>query len=241
PARSRRRRRDDRPVSAALDEARDDRPLGAPRRAPLAPRAGRGTGVRFGLLRPARALVVSGGRAAPRGGDRPRRGRLLSKTAPCLARCDRPCSGSRDVYQGRGEMPIRNSAAALAAALIAILIGATGAGAITNGQPDGDNHPYVGVMVGVNFTDGLAWLCTGSLLDENSFLTAGHCTQGADAIFVWFDQTLTQPISLATADAVGSGMTNPDFCEGCAKGLPGFARRDVGVVELVPISDDIPT
>jgi len=138
-------------------------------------------------------------------------------------------------------MPIRNRAAALAAALIAILVGATGAGAITNGQPDGDNHPYVGVMVGVNFTDGLAWLCTGSLLDENSFLTAGHCTQGADAIFIWFDQTLTQPISLATADAVGSGMTNPDFCEGCANGLPGFARRDVGVVELVPISDDIPT
>ena len=71
-------------------------------------------------------------------------------------------------------MRIRNSAAALAAALIAILVGATGAGAITNGQPDGDNHPYVGVMVGVNFTDGLAWLCTGSLLDGDSFLTAGH-------------------------------------------------------------------
>ena len=80
-------------------------------------------------------------------------------------------------------------AAALAAALIAILVGATGAGAITNGQPDGNNHPYVGVMVGVNFTDELAWLCTGSLLDGDSFLTAGHCTDGADAIFVWFDQT----------------------------------------------------
>ncbi len=138
-------------------------------------------------------------------------------------------------------MRIRTSAAALAAALIAILVGATGAGAITNGQPDGDNHPYVGVMVGVNFTDGLAWLCTGSLLDGDSFLTAGHCTHGAEAIFVWFDQTLQEPIPVATADAIGVGVTNPDFCEACANGLPGFARRDVGVVQFIATPGDIPT
>lgn len=138
-------------------------------------------------------------------------------------------------------MRIRTSAAALAAALIAILVGATGAGAITNGQPDGNNHPYVGVMVGVNFTDGQAWLCSGSLLDEDSFLTAGHCTSGAEAIFVWFDQSLPDPITVASADAIGVGVTNPGFCEECANGLPGFARRDVGVVELLLAPGTIPS
>ena len=58
-------------------EARGDRPLGAPRRVPLVPRAGRGTRLRLGVLGPARALVVPRGRAAPRGRDRPRRRRLL--------------------------------------------------------------------------------------------------------------------------------------------------------------------
>ena len=58
--------------------ARGDRPLGAPRRVPLVPRAGRGARLRLGLLRPARPLVVPRRRAAPRGRDRPRRGRLLA-------------------------------------------------------------------------------------------------------------------------------------------------------------------
>ena len=53
PARERRRRRHDRPVPPALGEARDDRPLGAPRRVPLVPRAGRGPRLRLGLLRTA--------------------------------------------------------------------------------------------------------------------------------------------------------------------------------------------
>ena len=55
-----------------------DRPLGASRRVPLVPRAGRGARVRVGVLRPARTLVVSRGRAAPRGGNRTRRRRVLS-------------------------------------------------------------------------------------------------------------------------------------------------------------------
>ena len=61
-----RRRRHDRPVPAAEREARDDRPLGAPRRVPLAPRAGRGARVRLGLRGPARPLELPRRRAAPR-------------------------------------------------------------------------------------------------------------------------------------------------------------------------------
>ena len=44
----------------------------------LAPRAGRGTRLRLGLLRPAGAVVVSRGRAAPRRRNRPRSGRVLA-------------------------------------------------------------------------------------------------------------------------------------------------------------------
>ena len=46
-ARARRRRRHDRPVSAAELEARADRPLGTSRRSPLVPRAGRGARLRL--------------------------------------------------------------------------------------------------------------------------------------------------------------------------------------------------
>ena len=59
-------------------EARDDRPLGAPGRVPLVPRAGRGARLRLGLLRAARALELPRRRAAARRRDGPRRGRVLA-------------------------------------------------------------------------------------------------------------------------------------------------------------------
>ena len=62
-----------------------DRPLGAPRRVPLAPRAGRGARLRLRLRRPARALELPRRRAAARGRDRPRRRRVLA-SMPCRSR-----------------------------------------------------------------------------------------------------------------------------------------------------------
>ena len=87
----RRRRRHHRPVPAAVVTPRDDRPLGAPRRVPLVPRAGRGDGLRLGLLGTARPLVVPRRRAAPRRRDRPRR---RSPTARRQDGGSRPTSGS---------------------------------------------------------------------------------------------------------------------------------------------------
>ena len=129
-------------------------------------------------------------------------------------------------------MRIRKRLAVLAAASSAILIGATGAGAITGGTPDGNNHPYVGAVVVVDLDEGLASLCSGSLLSEDVFLTAGHCTDGAEIAFVWFDQSLPNPLTLASADAVGTPHTNPDFCLACGNGTAGLRpprrrRRDV--------------
>ena len=42
--------------------------------------------------------------------------------------------------------------------LVLMLVTVTAALAITNGQPDGDNHPYVGIALGPA-TGGGYWVC----------------------------------------------------------------------------------
>lgn len=58
---------------------------------------------------------------------------------------------------------------ALALGLVATM--AMPAGAITGGQPDGDGHPYEALLLvpGITF-------CSGTLIGEDTILTAGHCT-----------------------------------------------------------------
>ena len=126
--------------------------------------------------------------------------------------------------------------------LILVLVIATVgvASAITNGEPDAGRHPYVGLVV-FDDADGPAWRCSGSLLSPTVVLVAGHCTDGAVAARVWFDENLQgnpeYPFSGATSYD-GTPYTNPDFCIGCGNGLPGFAYRDVGIVVL---SEPVPT
>ena len=63
-----------------------------------------------------------------------------------------------------------------AAAIVALLFtGAQPASAITGGTPDGTQHPYVALLLvpGVGF-------CSGTLIDEDVILTAGHCTDFFD-------------------------------------------------------------
>ena len=108
------------------------------------------------------------------------------------------------------------------------------ASAITNGQPDGGAHPYVGLLVfDVNGTP--AWRCSGSLISPTVVLTAGHCTDGATAARVWFDEVVqgNPDYPFGGPSAIeGTPYTFPDFCIGCGNGLPGFAQGDVGIVVL---------
>jgi hypothetical protein len=118
---------------------------------------------------------------------------------------------------------------------------------ITNGVPDGANHPYVGLVVfDVIDADGNqvpSHRCSASLLSPTLLLTAGHCTDDTVAARVWFDEIVQgnpeYPFSGATSYD-GMPHTNPGFCVGCGNGLPGFAIRDVGVVVLTePVPDTV--
>ena len=59
--------------------------------------------------------------------------------------------------------------------LVALVLGATGAQAITWGEPDGNDHPHVVTLLFVQAGVGY-YSCTGTLLDSDTVLTAGHCT-----------------------------------------------------------------
>jgi hypothetical protein len=146
----------------------------------------------------------------------------------------------------------------LVALVAAVLGGASGAMAITNGQPDAGRHPYVGLMVALDKDGVPLWRCSGSMLTPTVYLTAGHCTEAPAAhVEVWVEEgpILTDPDYLAAVNASPTGVVscndsplfdgypckgdaggtphpNPDFCIGCGNGLPGFDRRDVGVVKL---------
>jgi len=73
--------------------------------------------------------------------------------------------------------------------IVLALVLAVPAGAITGGQPDGNGHPFGALLLvpGITF-------CSGTLIDEDLILTAGHCTDfwsdpssGITEVWVTFD------------------------------------------------------
>ena len=131
--------------------------------------------------------------------------------------------------------------------LLTLQLGTAGiASAITNGVPDGDDHPYVGLLVFDSAPGEPGWRCSGALIAPTVVLTAGHCTDGAVAARVWFDADVTYdavPFPLYPYGGPGSGAiegtayTNPDYRSsdnpyGGGNGLPAFSYRDVGIVVL---------
>jgi V8-like Glu-specific endopeptidase len=125
--------------------------------------------------------------------------------------------------------------------LVLLFTLASPAAAITNGHPDGSKHPYVGLVVFYvwNSTHQLEaqWRCSGSLISSTVFVTAGHCTFGADSARIWFTPDYL-PYDPAHGypyygyNASGTPITMPGYRSEPLPGLPGFDYHDVGVVIL---------
>jgi secreted trypsin-like serine protease len=75
-----------------------------------------------------------------------------------------------------------------AALLLAVLLPAAPASAITNGAADGNGHPNVGGLVSLTqYSDGTWIYCSGTLISATVFLTAAHCGEEGERVGVTFD------------------------------------------------------
>jgi len=104
-------------------------------------------------------------------------------------------------------------------------------GAVTDGQPDDNGHPYVGLMVAQNASGAPLWRCSGTLLSPTLFLTAGHCTEAPAAhVEIWFDADVESGIPANgypfNGDAGGTPHTHPNYNPNA------FFLFDLGVVVL---------
>jgi secreted trypsin-like serine protease len=128
-------------------------------------------------------------------------------------------------------------AAGLISTLIALVLGAVPAAAITWGQPD-TAHPNVGSIV-LHFGgfESYQW-CSGTLIHPRIFLTAGHCTVDLDQYLIQnvqvnFDQNA---FNVATLKPVQEVITHPNYHWG-----PTSNPYDVGILVLAdPVTDIAP-
>jgi hypothetical protein len=124
------------------------------------------------------------------------------------------------------------SVAALVLALVAP------AGAITDGELDGEGHPEVALMVALDSGGIPLWRCSGTFLSSTVYLTAGHCTEfPAVRAEIWLASDVDAGIGdhglpgdngyPEVGDVSGVPQPHPEY----QNPYPWF-MRDVGVVVL---------
>lgn len=115
---------------------------------------------------------------------------------------------------------------------LALMLSTVGlASAVTDGELDGEGHPYVGLMVAQDADGNPLWRCSGTLLSATLFLTAGHCTEAPAAhVEIWFDSDVESGIPANgypnTGDVGGTPYTHPQYDP------DAFFLYDLGVVVL---------
>lgn len=131
------------------------------------------------------------------------------------------------------------------------MIGLVPAGAVTFGEPDEGEHPYVG-LVYLETPDGI-FRCSGALIDAHVVLTAGHCTETAGVVnsrtWVTFDEEVVIPDDVLELPDPEFGDwldTNPAFIAGQAVPHPLYDDYsqfpliyDIGVVVLEEAVTDL--
>jgi len=126
---------------------------------------------------------------------------------------------------------MKNAIRALAA-LSGLALFPQPASAITaGGDPDANEHPYVGLMV-ANIGGAPRWRCSGALISPTMYVTAGHCTFGAETVNIWFEEDVGAgrpgngyPFGGGTSVS-GTPFTHPNYDDNA------FFLYDLGVVIL---------
>lgn len=129
---------------------------------------------------------------------------------------------------------------ALVTAVAVAAVAAGPANAVKFGQPDTANaYPWVGLMVAVDEDGNPLWRCTGSLLSDDLFLTAGHCVSDPTveegdpvaSVRIWFTEgaeiIVTDPQYLANLAAGAE-----DLCAG-VEGYPCGGYSALGTPEAL--------
>lgn len=120
----------------------------------------------------------------------------------------------------------------LVAALAALVLSAGPAQAVLYGQPDNNEHPYVGVIRFFDEEGNYLWRCTGTLISPTVVLTAGHCTYGTASAEAWFTETAPSTAEVLsgnyTRGITGDTYTHPDYDDFAT--FPNTS--DVGIVVL---------
>src|SRR5688572_30301742 len=114
--------------------------------------------------------------------------------------------------------------------IVILAVAVSPVGAVTDGELDGEGHPYVGLMVAQDADGNPMWRCSGTLLSPRLFLTAGHCTDGAAHVEIWFasDVDAGRPENdyPFNGDVGGTPYTHPQYDPNA------FYLFDLGVVVL---------
>lgn len=127
---------------------------------------------------------------------------------------------------------------AIALVLLMAIVGTVAA--VKFGELDGDDHPYVGLMI-FNVGGVPTHRCSGTLLSPTVMLTAGHCTFGTSGGRAWFEPDVGAgrpengyPSGGGTSVEFAEIHTHPDYVDAA------FFLYDAGVVILSePV--DLPT